>query len=168
MEHIVIEARGEYPFPVKPELLESLLASIAAHMKAYGLKEITVEQQVSPVSPPPVPAGSEPSGPRPDRTWDQSPSGAANSSVVFDQIRNRIAVMIRGSAFSLINGRSEDVAHTILAQLTHGEFKMGPHQPELCEALEAVLTPGMPDRLTVQAWKALEKANPNRGTDAGH
>lgn len=42
MERLVIIAWGDYP---SPELIESLMASIGAHMKAYGLVNITVGRE---------------------------------------------------------------------------------------------------------------------------
>lgn len=46
MERLTITGQGDYTYQLKPELVESLLASIESHMKAYGLKEIVVKAEV--------------------------------------------------------------------------------------------------------------------------
>lgn len=37
---------------------------------------------------------------------------------------------------------------------------------DLYQALEACLTPGMPEEIVLKAWRALDKANPQRKIDA--
>ena len=47
MERVTLIASGIYPARMlKPEFFESLAVSIVAHMKAYGLKDISVESRV--------------------------------------------------------------------------------------------------------------------------
>lgn len=47
MQHVTITAAGTYAAStIKPELVESLRASIEQHMKAYGLKEIEITARV--------------------------------------------------------------------------------------------------------------------------
>lgn len=46
VERLTITATGCYRYAMKPELIEALEISIAAHMKAYGLEEITVRSHV--------------------------------------------------------------------------------------------------------------------------
>ena len=48
---ITLTATGDYPFDMPLTLNEALTAAVSQHMKAYGLREVTVTLQAKPIIP---------------------------------------------------------------------------------------------------------------------
>lgn len=53
------------------------------------------------------------------RDWTTAPDGRVNSSPEFLRLVAEVERLIKGSAHSLLNGRADQTARLILAQLAH-------------------------------------------------